>query len=83
MSRRSSPTDDVDDCHDRIEKIDEFVRELEAGNVHTVSDTVATLAEITKERQGEKKLLKMLGGARASHEQQVERLQNQSAVVNS
>ncbi|EEY54554.1 uncharacterized protein PITG_08218 [Phytophthora infestans T30-4] len=76
-----SYSDDIDDCHDRIEDIDEFVRELEAGNVHTVSDVTAALAEMTEERQEEHKLLKVLGDARASHEQQFEQLQSQSAAL--
>ncbi|KAG7387906.1 hypothetical protein PHYPSEUDO_013557 [Phytophthora pseudosyringae] len=73
--------DDIDDCHDRIEDIDEFVRELEAGSVRTVSDVAAALAEMAEERQEEQKLLKVLGDARASHEQQFDQLQSQSAVL--
>ncbi|KAG6960794.1 hypothetical protein JG688_00009415 [Phytophthora aleatoria] len=76
-----SYSDDIDDCHDRIEDIDEFVRELEAGSVQTVSDVAAALAEMTEERQEEQKLLKVLGDARASHEQQFEQLQSQSSAL--
>ncbi|KAG2522825.1 hypothetical protein JM18_002955 [Phytophthora kernoviae] len=76
-----SYSDDIDDCHDRIEDIDEFVRELEAGNVQTVNDVASALAEMAEERQEEKKLLKVLGDARTSHEQQFQDLQNQSAAL--
>ncbi|KAG7394806.1 hypothetical protein PHYBOEH_004628 [Phytophthora boehmeriae] len=76
-----SYSDDIDDCHDRIEDIDEFVRELEAGNVQTVSDVASALAEMAEERQEEKKLLKVLGDARSSHEKQFHDLQDQSAAL--
>ncbi|KAG1710165.1 hypothetical protein DVH05_017171 [Phytophthora capsici] len=46
-----------DDCHEHIEDIDEFVRELHAGNVNTVSNVAAALAEMTEERQEEQTLL--------------------------
>ncbi|CAI5717063.1 unnamed protein product [Peronospora destructor] len=76
-----SYSDDIDDCHDRIEDIDEFVRDLETGNVCTVSDLAAALMEMTEERKEEQKLLKVLGDARTSHEQQFEQLQSQSVVL--
>ncbi|KAG1710124.1 hypothetical protein DVH05_017131 [Phytophthora capsici] len=52
-----SYSDDIDDCHERIEDIDEFVRELQAGNVNTVSNVAAALVEMTEERQEEQNLL--------------------------
>ncbi|ETK92256.1 hypothetical protein F441_04439, partial [Phytophthora nicotianae CJ01A1] len=33
--RKTNHTDDMDKFHDRIEEINELVRELEAGNIET------------------------------------------------
>uniref|UniRef100_M4C1K0 Uncharacterized protein n=1 Tax=Hyaloperonospora arabidopsidis (strain Emoy2) TaxID=559515 RepID=M4C1K0_HYAAE len=76
-----SYSDDIDDCHDRIEDINEFVRELEGGTVRTVSDVEAALFEMSEELNEEQKLLKVLGDARASHEQHFEQLHTKSATL--
>ncbi|ETL32509.1 hypothetical protein L916_14928, partial [Phytophthora nicotianae] len=57
----SCPTDDINDFQGPIEGIDEFVRELEAGNVRTVGG-----GEITKERQGGEETAESVGVAHAN-----------------
>ncbi|KAH7463146.1 uncharacterized protein KRP23_13363 [Phytophthora ramorum] len=67
-------TDDIADCCDRIEAIDEFVCELEVGNVPAVVDTASALMNMGEERDEEENMLKVLRGARTCHEQQLQQL---------
>ncbi|GMF15809.1 unnamed protein product [Phytophthora fragariaefolia] len=74
-------TDDIADCCDRIEAIDEFVREIEAGNVPTLPDVDTVVANMAEEREEEEGMLKALGEARVCHEQQLQQLQTQLATL--
>ncbi|KAG6622094.1 WD repeat-containing protein 65 [Phytophthora cinnamomi] len=70
-------TDDIADCCDRIEAIDEFVREIQAGNVPTLGDVDTVVANMAEEREEEEGMLKVLGEARTCHAQQLQQLQTQ------
>jgi chromosome segregation ATPase len=74
-------TDDIADCRDRIEAVDEFVRELKAGNVPTIPDVASALEDMTEEREEEESMLKLLIGARECHEQQLQGLRAQFAAL--
>ncbi|EGZ25297.1 hypothetical protein PHYSODRAFT_311839 [Phytophthora sojae] len=74
-------TDEIADCRDRIEAIDEFVREVEAGNVPALGDVDTVVANMAEEREEEEGMLKMLGDARACHAEQLQSLQTQLATL--
>ncbi|KAG7386564.1 hypothetical protein PHYBOEH_008627 [Phytophthora boehmeriae] len=61
-------SDDIGDCHDHIEDIDEFVRELKAGNVSAISDATSVLVEMAEEREENQNLLRILADTRSCHE---------------
>ncbi|KAI9998453.1 hypothetical protein PInf_002840 [Phytophthora infestans] len=67
-------TDDIADCCDRINAIDEFVRDIEAGNVPAMADVASVLSNMAEEREEEEAMLKRLGEVRACHEQQIQQM---------
>ncbi|KAG7383679.1 hypothetical protein PHYPSEUDO_003483 [Phytophthora pseudosyringae] len=67
-------TDEIADCCDRINAIDEFVRELAAGNIPAMADVASVVANMADEREEEEAMLKRLGEVRACHEQQLQKL---------
>ncbi|CAH0480554.1 unnamed protein product [Peronospora belbahrii] len=72
-----SYTDEIADCCDRIEAIDEFVREIEAGNVPAMGDVASVMSNMAEEREEEKNMLQLLGEARTCHEEQLQYLKIQ------
>ncbi|KAK1934588.1 hypothetical protein P3T76_011197 [Phytophthora citrophthora] len=76
-----SYTDEIADCCDRINAIDEFVGDIEAGNVPAIADVASVLANMVEERQEEEAMLKRLGEVRACHEQQIQQLNTQLATI--
>ncbi|ETN09037.1 hypothetical protein F441_08730 [Phytophthora nicotianae CJ01A1] len=67
-------TDDIADCWDRINAIDEFVRDLEAGNVPAMDDVTTIVSNMAEEREEEEAMLTRLGEVRACHEQQIQQM---------
>ncbi|KAL3663981.1 hypothetical protein V7S43_010868 [Phytophthora oleae] len=76
-----SYTDEIADCCDRINAIDEFVRDIEAGNVPAIADVASVKANMVEERQEEEAMLKRLGEVRMCHEQQIQQLNTQLATI--
>ncbi|KAE8887842.1 hypothetical protein PF005_g8951 [Phytophthora fragariae] len=74
-------TDGIADCRDRIEAIDEFVREIEAGNIPALGNADTVVANMAEEREEEEGMLKLLGEARECHAQQLQQLQTQLATL--
>ncbi|CAH0484400.1 unnamed protein product [Peronospora farinosa] len=69
-----SYTDEIADCCDRIEAIDEFVREMDAGNIPAMGDVASVMSNMAEEREEEEKMLQLLGDARTCHEEQLQHL---------
>eukprot|EP00644_Phytophthora_capsici_P003306 jgi/Phyca11/532728/estExt2_fgenesh1_pg.C_PHYCAscaffold_70158 len=76
-----SYTDEIADCCDRINAIDEFVHDIEAGNVPAITDVASVIANMVEEREEEEAMLKRLGEVRACHEQQIQQLNTQLATI--
>ena len=67
-------TDEIADCCDRIEAIDEFVREIDAGTIPAMGDVASVLSNMAEEREEEEHMLQLLDDARACHEEQLQHL---------
>ncbi|KAG2797058.1 hypothetical protein PC118_g21702 [Phytophthora cactorum] len=74
-------TDDIADCCDRINAIDEFVRDIEAGNVPAMADVASIVSNMAEEREEEEAMLKRLGEVRACHEQQIQQMSAKLATL--
>lgn len=69
-----SYTDEMADCCDRINAIDEFMSDFEAGNIPAMADMASIASNMKEEREEEEAMLERLGELRACHEQQVQQM---------
>ncbi|POM70764.1 Hypothetical protein PHPALM_12751 [Phytophthora palmivora] len=74
-------TDEIADCCDRINAIDEFVRDIKAGNVPAMADVASVMSNMVEEREEEELMLQRLGEVRACHEQQIQQMKTQLTVL--
>ncbi|CAI5714038.1 unnamed protein product [Peronospora destructor] len=76
-----SYTDEIADCCDRIKAIDEFVREIDAGNIPAMGDVASVMSNMAEEREEEENMLQLLDDARTCHEEQLQHLKIQLASL--
>ncbi|ETI46922.1 hypothetical protein F441_08732 [Phytophthora nicotianae CJ01A1] len=74
-------TYEIDECHDRMQDIDEFVRAIQAGEVPALPNTAFALVEMEEEREEEENAINKYKEARGWHEEQFQKLQGQCAML--
>ncbi|OWZ08091.1 hypothetical protein PHMEG_00019424 [Phytophthora megakarya] len=74
-------TDEIADCCDRINAIDEFVGDIEAGTIPAMADVASVVANMAEEREEEELMLKRLGEVRSCHEQQIQQMKTQLTAL--
>ncbi|KAG3066955.1 hypothetical protein PI124_g21932 [Phytophthora idaei] len=61
---------EIDECHDRVRDISEFVRAIQTGEAPAIPNAASVLADMVEEREEEENAIKKYEEARDWHEQQ-------------
>ncbi|KAG6942717.1 hypothetical protein JG688_00017959 [Phytophthora aleatoria] len=72
---------ELDECHDRVRDINEFVRAIQTGEAPAIPNAASVLADMVEEREEEENAIKKYEEARGWHEQQFQKLQGQCTIL--